>query len=243
MKKITIFVLIALLSVTLLADWLVEVKVEGMEYEHDNALEMMLLLETIQNEVTEYQDINDYIWKTPLSDKGMYNVERWDQLRDLVVSLLHREDYNFVGIYTKRWPNGRDLIPFIYIENRFSPPDEYGTPENFVQRNFDLVKNESLLAKAFNEGQGYFTTNAIRLTESAYDQEAARDYQLKAGVRGYFAYPLKNGETTIGLLVIATKNPGLTEEQYFRIQQYGDAAVWLVVQTVDLLVNPEKVGN
>src|SRR6056297_3830825 len=163
MKKITIFILIALLSVTLLADWLVEVKVEGMEYEHDNALEMMLLLETIQNEVTEYQDINDYIWKTPLSDKGMYNVERWDQLKDLVVSLLHREDYNFVGIYTKRRTNSKELIPFIYIENRFSAPDNLGTPENFVQRNFDLAKNESLLSKSFNEGQGYFTTNAARL--------------------------------------------------------------------------------
>ncbi len=243
MKKITLIVLIVMMSVTLFSDWLVEVKVEGMEYEHDNALEMMLLLETIQNEVTEYQDINDYIWKTPLSDKGMYNVERWDQLRDLIVSLLHREDYNFVGIYTKMWPNGSQLIPFIYIENRFTPPDQFGTPENFVQRNFDLVKNESLIAKAFNEGQGYFTTNAARLIESGYDKDAAREYQLKAGVRGYFAYPLKNGKTTIGLLVIATKEPGLTEEQYFRIQQYGDAAVWLVVQTVDLLVHPEKVGK
>ena len=160
MKKIACFTLIVMMSVTLFSDWLVEVKVEGMEYEHDNALEMMLLLETIQNEVTEYQDIDDYIWKTPLSDKGMYNVERWDQLRDLIVSLLHREDYNFVGIYTKMWPNGRQLIPFIYIENRFTAPDQFGTPENFVQRNFDLVKDESLFAKAFNEGQGYSTTNA-----------------------------------------------------------------------------------
>src|SRR6056297_297691 len=243
MKKITIFIIITLLSLTLMADLLVEVKVEGMEYEHDNALEMMLLLETIQNEVSQYQDIDDYIWETPQSEKGMYNIERWDQLKDLIVSLLHREDYNFVGIYTKRRANSKELIPFIYIENRFSAPDNLGTPENFVQRNFDLVKNESLLAKAFNEGKGYFTTNAIRITESAYNQEAARDYQLKAGVRGYFAYPLKNGKTTIGLLVIATKEPGLTEEQYFRIQQYADAAVWLVVQTVDLLVHPEKIGK
>jgi len=132
MKKITIFVLIALLSVTLLADWLVEVKVEGMEYEHNNALEMMLLLETIQNEVTQYQDIDDYIWKTPLSEKGMFNIERWDQLKDLIVSLLHREDYNFVGLYTKRQANSKELIPFIYIENRFTQPDSLGTPENFV---------------------------------------------------------------------------------------------------------------
>jgi len=243
MKKLAILFLFAVISVMVFSDWLVEVKVEGMEYEHNNALEMMLLLETIHNELTEYQDIDDYIWKTPLSDKGIFNVERWDQLRDLIVSLHHREDYNFVGIYTKPYDNSRQLIPFIYIENRFTPPDEYGTPENFVQRNFDLSKNESLLAKAFNEGMGYFTTNAIRITEAAYDQDAAREYQLKAGVRGYFAYPLKNGKTTIGLLVIATKEPGLTEEQYFRIQQYADAAVWLVVQTVDLLSHPEKVGN
>jgi len=36
--------------------------------------------------------------------------------------------------------------------------------------------------------------------------------------------------------------PGITEEQYFRIEQYCDAASWLVVQTVDLMVNPEKLG-
>lgn len=243
MKKVFFIVLVMILSVTIFSDWLVEVKVEGMEYEHNDQLELALLLDTIHNDVAQYQDIDNYLWRTPGNENGYYNAERWDQLRDLVVSLLYREKYNFVGIYTKYQSRSNQLIPFIFIENRFSQPNQFGDPENFTQRNFDLTKNESLLAKAFNEGKAYFTTNASRITESAYNKNAARDYQLKAGVRGYFAYPLKNGETTIGLLVIATKEPGLTEEQYFRIQQYADAAVWLVVQTVDLLAHPEKIGK
>ncbi len=243
MKKLLFIMLVMMLSVSVFSDWLIEVKVEGMEYEHNNELEMALLLDTIKNDLEKYQDTDNYLWRRPGNENGFYNVERWDQLRDLIVSLLNREKYNFVGIYTKYQSRSNKLIPFIFIENRFTQPNEFGDPENFNQRNFDLVKNESLFAKAFNEGKAYFTTNASRVTESEYNKNAAREYQLKAGVRGYFAYPLKNGPTTIGILVIATKEPGLTEEQYFRIQQYADAAVWLVVQTVDLLSHPEKIGK
>jgi len=242
MKKLILLFLLTAFSMMVFGDWLVEVKVEGMEYEHNAQLEMALLLETIHNDVAQYDNTDKYIWKTTENSNGSYNIERWDQLQDLVTSLLQREGYSFVGIYTKNWTKGNTLIPFIYIEDRFTDPDAEGNPENIGQRNFDLVKNESLLAKAFNDGQGYFTTNASRLIETGFGKNEARDYQLEAGVRGYFAYPLKNGETTIGLLVIATKEPGITEDQYFRITQYGEAAVWLVVQTVDLLAHPEKLG-
>jgi len=243
MKKLLIVLSVIVLGCTVVsADWLVEVKVEGELYEHNNALEMILLLETIEGELKKYENIDSYVWKNDTNLKDAYNIERWDQLQDLVVSLLYREDYNFVGIYTKDHPMGSILIPFIYTEKRFTPPDMLGTPENFPQRNFDLKTNESLLTKSFNEGKGYFTTNVRKIAEKAVDKDKAKEYQEKAGIRGYFSYPIKNGEITIGLLVIATMEPGITEEQYFRIEQYCDAASWLVVQTVDLMVNPEKLG-
>ena len=242
LKRAIMAVLILSVAITGFSDWLVEVKVEGMEYEHNEPLELALLLDTLHNDVEEYDNADNYLWKTAENPKGKYNVERWDQLKDLITSLLYREGYNFVGIYTKNWTNGNTLIPYIFIENRFSEPDEVGNPENFVQRDFDLVKNESVFTKAFNEGKGYFTTNIRRVIESDFNKDVAEAYQKKAGVRGYFAYPLKNGEITIGLLIVATKEPGITEEQYFRIEQYADAAQWLVLETADLLAHPEKLG-
>ncbi len=240
------FILTVLLSVFCLmsfADWLVEVKIEGMEYEHNNQFEMALLLDTIHNDVATYDSTENYLWKTPENPQGSYNVERWDQLGDLVKSLLYRENYNFVGIYTKNWSNGITLVPYIFIEKRFSEPDGSGYPENFNQKTFNLNVGKSLFVNTFNEGKGYFTTNIRSVIDDEYLKDAARDYQREAGVRGYFAYPLKNGEITIGILVVATNQPGLTEEQFFRIEQYADAATWLVIQTCDLLAHPEKLGR
>jgi len=229
-------------SLTAFSDWLVEVKVEGMEYRHNNQFEMALLLETIHNDVATYDSTANYLWKTPENPHGSYNIERWDQLGDLVKSLLYREDYNFVGIYTKNWSNGITLVPYIFIEKRFSEPDGTGYPENFNQKTFNLKNGNSLFVNAFNQGKGFFTTNIKSVIDDPALKTAAREYQHEASVRGYFAYPLKNGDVTIGILVVATKEPGLTEEQFFRIEQYADAATWLVIQTCDLLAHPEKLG-
>jgi len=230
MKKSIVIVLLLSVAMLSFADWLVEVKVEGMEYTHDNKLEGALLLETITNDIATYDSTENYLWKTAENPAGSYKIERWDQLGDLVNSLLNREDYNFVGIYTKNWRKGMTLVPYIFVEQRFTDPGQSALPENIPQYSFGIEAPKTIISKSFRDGQGYFTTNINSIIDDQNLKTYAREYQREAGVRGYFVYPLKNGEITIGLLVIATKNPGITEEQFFRIKQYSDAATWLVLQ-------------
>jgi len=42
---------------------------------------------------------------------------------------------------------------------------------------------------------------------------------------------------------VATSEPGLTEQQFFDIEQYADAATWLIYQSADMLMHPEKFTN
>jgi len=241
-KRLMVTVLITLFAAVAFSDWLVEVKVEGMEYIHDQPLELALLLETIENDLATYDATENYLWITPDTPQGSYQAELFDHLQDLVCSLVHREPYHFVGIYTRNHANGNTILPVVYGEKRMTPPDPNGVPESLLQKTFSLSADRSILAKAYNEGQGYFTTDIKRVMDATVVSGDVRDFQKQIGVRGYFAYPLKNGDYTIGLLVIATTEPGITEDQFFRIKQYGDAATWLVVQTVDLLAHPEKLA-
>ncbi len=242
-KGFLVSVILGMLCVIAMSDWLIQVKFEGFEYERNPPLELALILDVIYKDIATYDDPNNYIWYTPEFPQGAYFVERWNQLKHVITSLLHREGYSFVGIYTQDHVAGMKLVPYIYIERRFAPPNPVGDPENLQQRDFDLSLNQSIIAQAHNQKQAFFTTNIRRLIEYPELHQQAREYQEKSGVRGYFAYPLLNGDIPIGVLVIATMEPGITEEQFFRIQQYSTAIVWLVVETLDLINNPEKLGR
>lgn len=244
MKKLLFVVGVLLLIQSVgMSDWLIQVKVEGFEYERNLNLEMALIMDVIRKDIAKYNDPNNFLWFTPEHPQGAYFVERWNELKDVVMSLIAREPYTFVGIYVPGFELHQKMIPYIYAEKRFTRPNEHGDPENLQQRNFDLSLNRSIIAQAYNQKQAYFTTNIRRVVESSDLHEASLAYQQKAGVRGYFAYPLLNGPTPIGVLVIATMEPGITEEQFFRIQQYSTAIIWLVVETYDLMMNPEKAGR
>ncbi|HNW47741.1 MAG TPA: GAF domain-containing protein [Thermotogota bacterium] len=242
MKK-WIFLGLCILVTGLFANWLVEVKVEGEVYKRNPSLEIALLLETIKKDIPTYDPDTNYLWTSPEHPEGYYRAELWQNLQHLVYSLLNNYHFNYVGIYSRYGVNGVSIIPIVFAERRFSPNDYTGIPENLMQYGFSLVANESIVAMAFNNGTGYFTGDIRKVVEKIVDPIYARNYQKAANVNGYLAYPLKNGNTSIGVLVVATSEPGLTEQQFFDIEQYADAATWLIYQSADMLMHPEKFTN
>jgi hypothetical protein len=240
MKKPILVCLLSVIAAGLFANWLVEVKVEGEVYQRNPSLEIALFLETIKKDIPAYDPDTNYLWTSPDNPEGYYRAEVWQNLQQLVYSLLTNYHFNFVGIYTRYGVNGTSIIPVVFSERRFSENDHTGIPENLMQYGFSLTGNQSIIAMAFNNGMGYFSGDIRKVVEPAIDRTYVREYQKKANVNGYLAYPLKNGDTPIGVLVIATPEPGITEEQYFDIKQYADAATWLIYQSADMLTHPEK---
>lgn len=243
MRRTFLGIIMLFTVLSLFGNWLVEVKVEGEVYTPNPSLELAILLETLSKDIPTYDPNTNYLWQSPLNPDGVYRAEIWRNLEHLVYSLMTNYDFNFVGIYTRYGVSGNMLIPVVFAEKRFAPADNSGIPENLMQYGFSLATGESLIAMSFNTGQGYFSGDIRKVVEKVVDRSTASAYQIRANVNGYLTYPLKNGDTSIGVLVVATNEPGLTEQQFFDIKQYAEAATWLIYQSFDMLTHPEKFSN